>query len=107
MRSNIGAHPGCSDIIESVLGKYKIFSGKSPMKEVGKAVLTMSVFTSGVEYGEVKTAMESVSAKDVRIWLDENIGESLFAKRKTVFNLRKRKSSVKKFQVNLKKAASF
>ncbi|MHB9139291.1 MAG: hypothetical protein ACYC4Q_07810, partial [Victivallaceae bacterium] len=51
-----GVYPGCSDIIESVLGKYKVFSGKSPMKEVGKAVLTIPVFTSNVDYDEVKAA---------------------------------------------------
>ncbi|MEA3392472.1 MAG: hypothetical protein U9Q91_05795 [Candidatus Marinimicrobia bacterium] len=102
-----GAYPGCSDIIESVLGKYKIFSGKSPMKEVGKAVLTMPVFTSNVNYGEVKVAMENVSAEDVKTWLDENIGESLFAKRKQAFKLKKTKSSVKIFPDKLKKAVGF
>ncbi|MCK4982749.1 MAG: hypothetical protein KAS17_07475, partial [Victivallaceae bacterium] len=58
-----GVYPGCSDIIESVFGKYKNFSGKSPMKEIGRAVLTIPVFTSNVDYKEVKVAMESISAK--------------------------------------------
>lgn len=102
-----GVYPGCSDIIESVLGKYKSFSGKSPMKEVGKAVLTMPVFTSNVDYKEVKTAMESISANDVKQWLDDNIGESLFSKRKQAFSLKRTKNLVKKFEENLKKAASF
>ena len=102
-----GAYPGCSDIIESVLGKYKIFSGKSPMKEVGKAVLTIPVFTSDVEYNEVKAAMESVSTKDVKAWLDENVGESLFARRKQAFSLKKIKSTVKNIPEYLKKVACF
>lgn len=86
-----GVYPGCSDIIESVFGKYKIFSGKSPMKEIGRAVLTIPVFTSSVDYNEVKDAMESVSAKDVSEWLKENVGESLFSKRKQAFKLRNSK----------------
>jgi len=102
-----GVYPGCSDIIESVLGKYKVFSGKSPMKEVGKAVLTIPVFTSNVDYNEVKTAMESVSAADVKEWLDENIGESLFTKRKLAFKLKRTKNAVNKLSENMKKAASF
>jgi len=102
-----GVHPGCSDIIESVLGKYKNFSSKSPMKEVGKAVLTMPVFTSSVDYKEVKTAMESISANDVKQWLDDNIGESLFSKRKQAFSLKKIKSSVTKNSTILKKPATF
>ncbi len=77
------------------------------MKEVGKAVLTMTVFTSNVNFKEVKEAMESVSAVDVKQWLDENLGESLFSKRKKAFSLKKTKSSVKKFPEKLRKAAGF
>jgi hypothetical protein len=86
-----GVYPGCSDIIESVFGKYKNFSGRSPMKEIGRAVLTIPVFTSNVDYDEVRTAMESVSADDVRDWLKKNIGESLLAKRKQAFKLKNKK----------------
>jgi len=102
-----GVYPGCSDIIESVFAKYKIFSAKSPMKEVGKAVLTIPVFTSSISPNEVKKAMESVSAKDVEAWLDKNIGESLFAKRKQAFSLRKAKSTVKNLPEKSKKVAGF
>ena len=86
-----GVYPGCSDIIESVFGKYKIFSGKSPMKEIGRAVLTIPVFASNVEYEEVKNAMESISAKDVSEWLKENVGTSLFTRRKQSFKFKKQK----------------
>lgn len=102
-----GVYPGCSDIIESVFGKYKLFSGKSPMKEIGKSVLTIPVFTGEIDYAEVKAAMESVSAADVKEWLDENIGVSLFAKRKKEFHRRKTKNPMNNIDKNLKKAASF
>ena len=99
--------PGCSDIIESIFGKYKQFSAKTPMKEVGKAVLTMPVLTSTIDPLEVKGAMESISAKDVDNWLAENIGKSLFAKRKEAYSLLKTKMSVKKNNENLKKVVNF
>lgn len=83
-----GVYPGCSDIIESVFGKYKNFSGKSPMKEIGRSILTIPVFTSNVDYNEVKEAMESVSAKDVSTWLKENIGTSLLTRRKRAFKFK-------------------
>lgn len=101
---------GSSDIIESVFGRYKGFSGKTPMKEVGRAVLTIPVFTEKFDAAEVKTAMESVSAKDVNDWLRKNIGESFFSKRKRAFSLKKlktKKSAVKLFHQELEKAASF
>ena len=101
------AYPGTSDIIESILGKYKIFSARSPMQEIGKAVLTIPVFTSDLDYDEVNKAMETVSANDVKVWLDENIGESLFSKRKQAFSLNNTKSTVNIFPYISQKAASF
>ncbi len=98
---------GCSDIIESVIGKYKSFSAKTPMKEVGKAVLTIPVFTSEVTQQEVKEAMEQVSTRDLKNWLEQNIGNTLFAKRKRAFNAVCNKSSVKKIQNKWPKAANF
>jgi hypothetical protein len=80
---------GTSDIIESVFGKYKIFSAKTPLKEIGKSVLTIPVFTSPKTLPDIKKAMESVSDKMLKEWLAENIGESLFSKRKKVFSAKK------------------
>jgi hypothetical protein len=77
------------------------------MKEVGKAVLTMPVFTSSINLLEVKEAMESVSDKDLKKWLNENIGQSLFSKRKEVFSLKKIKTPINKNRQKLKKAAAF
>jgi len=87
---------GTSDIIESVLGKYKNFSARTPMKEVGKTVLTMPVFTSDVTLSEVKEAMENVSTRDLRKWIDKNVGDTLFAKRKRAFKCSETKKQVKK-----------
>ena len=91
-----GVFLGCSDIIESIFGKYKNFSGKSPMKEIGRAILTIPVFTSKIGYREVKKAMETISAQDVNKWQSENIGTTLLAKRKEAFNTLKTKKQVKK-----------
>ena len=101
---------GSSDIIESVFGRYKGFSGKTPMKEVGRAVLAIPVFTGKFDAAEVRTAMESVPAKDVDDWLRQNIGESFLSKRKRAFSLINtnfKNSSVKLFPENLRKVASF
>jgi len=99
--------PGCSDIIESILGKYKSFSMKSPMKEVGKTLLTIPVFTSEITPEEVKKAMECVSNKYVNQWLAKTIGETLFVKRKRALNGNKTKNTVKKFPESIAKAVDF
>ncbi len=98
---------GSSDIIESVFGKYKNFSARTPMKEVGKTVLMIPAFTSDVTLSEVKQAMETISTKKIQEWIDENVGDTLFAKRKRAFGGAEIKKSVKKKSENLPKAAGF
>ena len=61
------------------------------MKEVGKSVLTIPVFTSAITPSEVKQAMEAVPDKMLREWLKDNLGESLFAKRRKAFSPQKQK----------------
>lgn len=84
---------GSSDIIESVLGKYKTFSSRTPMKEVGKAILTIPAFTSELTSHEVTKAMENVSDKELSKWLADNLGESLLAKRRKAFSDKKQKTA--------------
>lgn len=91
-----GVFLGSSDIIESVFGKYKNFSGKSPMKEIGRTILTIPAFTSKITYSKVDAAMDSVSAQDVTDWLSKNIGTTLLTKRKKAFSAIKTKNKVKK-----------
>ena len=98
---------GCSDIIESVIGKYKSFSARTPMKEVGKTVLTMPVFTSKVTSSEVTEAMREISVADLEQWLEENIGQSLFAARKRTFDDVKPKKPMKNFIEKPPKAVGF
>jgi hypothetical protein len=83
---------GTSDIIESVFGKYKVFSARTPLKEIGKSILTIPVFTSPVSLPDVREAMETISDKMLRKWLAENIGESLFSRRRKAFQVKKRES---------------
>ena len=87
---------GTSDIIESIFGKYKVFSARTPMKEVGKSILTIPIITSEITSSEVKQAMESISTENLYKWTKENIGESIFSKRKQIFVQLKQKNRVKK-----------
>lgn len=86
-----GINLGCSDVIESMFGKYKIFSKRGPMREISKSVLLIPAFTGKITYKEVKDAMEEVSESDVKEWLKKNIGETIFAKRKKEFKYKKGK----------------
>ncbi len=101
-----GTYLGCSDIIESIFGRYKNFSAKTPMKEVGKALLVIPIFTSDMATNDIKLAMETITEKQVKIWFKKNIGESLVSKRKIFCNLIKTKEKYgEKYYDNLDECA--
>ena len=76
---------GTSDIIESVFAKYKNFSARTPMKGIGKTVLTIPAFLSTITPEKVADALMLVNVKKVNKWIKDNIGQSIFSLRKKAF----------------------
>lgn len=79
---------GTSDIIESTFGKYKNFSAKSPLKEVGKMILTIPVFIGKKTTDFIKTAMETIQSSTVEEWAKRVFGQSNLSKRSALLNPR-------------------
>ena len=77
---------GTSDIIESTFGKYKYFSSRNPLKEVGKMILTIPVFIGKKTGKYIKTALESVKSDDLEEWAKDTFGQSNLSKRRKAFN---------------------
>jgi hypothetical protein len=75
-----------SDIIESIFGKYKHFSSRSPLKQMGQMVLNISLCTMNLAASVVKEALESVRYLDLKAWSSQVFGQSMLSKRKTVFS---------------------
>jgi hypothetical protein len=75
---------GCSDVIESLFGKYKWFGEKAPDAEIGANVLALPLFTVDLTAELVHEALLSVSGQDVRSWVDECIGPSNLSKVSTL-----------------------
>ena len=74
-----------SDIIESIFGTYKTYTERGPLKEIGKLVLMIPVFVTGVCKERLGKAMETVRTHHVKEWLDDNCGPSMLAKRRQAF----------------------
>lgn len=70
-----------SDAIESVFGKYKAFTERSPLREIGQRVLMIPLFLTELTHDLVRQALETVRTADVRRWVQEHIGPSMLAKR--------------------------
>ena len=73
-----------SDLIESILGKYKYFSNERPLKEIGQILLTIPLFTTEISSNLVKEAMESTRTKDVQKWTQKVFGQSMLSKRRAI-----------------------
>lgn len=75
-----------SDIIESMFGKYKNFSSDNKMAGITSLALCIASITVGNVMGILKKALESIKTKDILQWTKENIGQSVFSKRKEAFS---------------------
>ena len=74
-----------SDIRESVIGKEKLFSKKSPLQEIGKSILMIPVFLTNVTTQLVRTGMERVRNRDLKEWAVNTFGDSAITKRRAAF----------------------
>ncbi len=75
-----------SDIIESIFGKYKIFSSFSTCSEINEMILTLLLSTTEITPDKVVQAMESIQIADVNAWSKEVFGQSMLSKRKVAFS---------------------
>jgi len=74
-----------SDVLESLFGKYKLFSQRSPLKEVSRWVLILPLLTVRVSREMIRQALENVSTHNLERWVAEHFGLSAFARRKAAF----------------------
>lgn len=75
---------GTSDVIESLFGKYKIFSSKRPLKDIGTSILTIPLSTIKITTDLVQKAMETIRSLDVNGWSQSVFGSSMLSKRSTL-----------------------
>jgi hypothetical protein len=74
-----------SDICESVIGKEKLFSQKSPLQEIGKSILMIPVFLSEITADLVRAGMQTVRNCDLKEWAKNTFGDSAVTKRRRAF----------------------
>lgn len=75
----------CSDIIESCFGKYKEVVKSNKSVGVTDLCLTISCLTGIHDFENTKQSLEKVKVKQINEWRNNNVGESLLAKRNELF----------------------
>ncbi len=69
----------CSDIIESIFGRYK---NKGGMKAISADVLTIALYNQPLSIPFVQTAMRQVSGPQLEQWRNQNICHNRYGIRK-------------------------
>ena len=73
-----------SDILESIFGKYKNRVSENPMASITNLMLIIAAFTSDLTKERVKQSIEAVKMVEIKSWSKQNVGISLFEKRKAL-----------------------
>ncbi len=74
----------CSEIIESVFGKYKM-KANQPVGGIYETVLSIALFCSNITENLIKEILTKVRMSDVDNWFREMVGVSNLAKRRIAF----------------------
>lgn len=75
-----------SDVLESLFGKYKQFSSRSPFKQISQIFLSICLSTMNLTTTLVKEALETVRFLDVEDWSSQVLGQSMLSKRRILFS---------------------
>ncbi len=75
---------GSSEIIESAIGKYKGLQGEQVKGGFTGMLLGLAASVSDFSRETVEKAIACVSTKKVWNWISENVGKSVFSKRKEI-----------------------
>jgi hypothetical protein len=74
-----------SDIIESCFGKYKSIVKANKSVGITDLCLCIPCLMSEGSLDQIQKAMRNIKTKHIKDWKDKNIGETLYAKRNTLF----------------------
>lgn len=75
---------GSSEIIESVIGKYKALHGDQVKGGFTGMLLGLAASVSDFSMETVEKAIACVSTKKLWNWISDNVGKSVFSKRKEI-----------------------
>jgi hypothetical protein len=81
--------PGCSDIIESIFGRFKNYAKNTPFKGITQMVMAIPTFTTKITKDKIRRALEFKTVKNTIKWLRNNIGESMAFKRRNAFRIKR------------------
>jgi len=77
--------PGSSEVLESIIGKYKHLQGEHGQFGVTGMSLSVGAFTGRLTLEGIHTALTTISGKALRAWEATHLGTTIHAQRKRAF----------------------
>ncbi len=77
------SYPGSSEIIESLMGKYKQLQGQHSRNGFTKMVLTIGSILCELSESVVSKSLQAVREIDIREWTKKALGTTLDSTRRT------------------------
>jgi len=79
---DVGSIICSSDIIESIFGKFKYNTSKSPNGAITEGCLSVGNYGKNIEIDEIKNAMEQIKIVDIKKWRADNLPVSIQQKKR-------------------------
>ena len=77
--------PGSSEVLESIIGKYKRLQGESGQFGVTGMSLSIGAFIGRLTLQGIRTALTTISGPVLRAWEETNLGVTIHSQRKQAF----------------------
>lgn len=93
---------GSTEIIESSFGKLKQLMDEDTKNGFTAYILSLAACIGKLDFETVQAALRTCSAKQVKDWTTENVGETIYTQRRRLFNpfRRRKKKEVSRVQIN-------
>lgn len=82
--------PGSSEVIESIIGKYKTLQGERGQFGVTGMLLSIGAFVGSVTVAAISTALTTIATATLATWESEHLGATIQSQRKRAFPSPKR-----------------
>jgi hypothetical protein len=77
--------PGSSEVLESIIGKYKTLQGERGQFGATSMLLAIGAFVGRLTVGGIRTALQTIHAGALKTWEQINLGSTIQSQRKQAF----------------------
>ncbi|MCH7727847.1 MAG: hypothetical protein IH991_15415 [Planctomycetes bacterium] len=82
--------PGSSEVLESIIGKYKTLQGEQGQFGATSMLLAIGAFVGRLTVGCIRTALHTIKGSALEKWEQTNLGSTIQSQRKQAFSRPKR-----------------